>query len=364
MTPDLPVGDFVAGLRREVERNAIRTRNGIKYLAGSEWAPREPTPSDVVWSEGKARLRRYGRDRSPQLSPPVLAFLGLVGRASIFDLWSRNSFVGRLLDAGFDPFVLDWGEPDEEDAANTLETYVMGLLPRALTAVRRASGARDVSIIGYCMGGNLALQSLAGDPRLPVRNLVTMATAVDWGHLGPVARALRDGRLDPQTLVDETGNVPPGTVATFFRLRQPTANLVQYANLWENLWNDDFMEGYQAMGRWLREQIALPGAAFQQIVQQWLRDDGFLNDALRLGGRRVSLADIEIPTLAVIATRDDLITEAAAAPIADVLTGTRVDVMRLDAGHASLTTGRTAAKVTVPRIVEWLTEHSVEATRA
>ena len=362
MAPELAAGDILSGVRREVERNATRARNGIKYVAGAEWAPIGPTPSDTVWHEGKVHLRRYRRETPARLHPPVLLFLGLVSRSYIFDLWQGNSYVQRLMDAGFDAFVLDWDVPDAQDAANTMETYVEGFLPRAIRAVMKETGADGVNLMGYCMGGNLALLGLAAQPDLPVRNLVTLAAPIDYSHLSALADPLRDGRIKPDDMLDETGNVPAAVVERFFSLRKPTADLVQYANLWQNLWNDEYMEGYQAMGRWTREQIPFPGAAFVEVADGWLRGNAFLNDTLRVGGHAVSLGDIHTPTLAAIAERDEIVPQAAATPIADRLTGTQVDVLSLDAGHASLTTGRKAAKVTVPRILEWLTDRSEAVT--
>jgi polyhydroxyalkanoate synthase len=287
-----------------------------------------------------------------------MAFLGLVSRAYVFDLAAGNSFVRRLLDAGFDISVLDWGVPDDSDAANTLETYVQGYLPRAVEALRRETGAEQLSMIGYCMGGDLALLALAGVPDLPIRNLVTMATPMDFRHMGPIVEAIVDGRLEPQSFLDETGNVAPGLVGRFFKIRRPTADLVQYANLWENLWSDEYVEGHQAMGRYLREQVPFPGAAFLQVVEDWLRENAFMRGRLRLAGRRVSLEEIRLPVLAVLCERDDLVPEPAGAPIADLLTGAQVDLLRLDAGHSSLVVGRTAARVTMPKIVEWLAANS------
>ncbi len=357
MTPPLAPGDVLASVRREIERNAVRARNGIKHVTGTEWAPPAPTPSETVWREGKAQLRRYRRGDA-SLGTPVLAFLGLVSRAYVFDLVAGNSFVRRLMDAGFDTYVLDWGVPDETDARNTVETYVQGQLPRGIAAVLRESGADEVNLVGYCMGGDLALLALAADPDLPVRNLVTMATPVDFGHMGPIAEALVDGRLSPEDFLDETGNVPPELVGRFFKVRRPTADVVQYVNLWQNLWNDDYMEGHQAMGRYLREQLPLPGAAFLQVTQHWLRENAFLRGTLSLGGRPVSLEDIRTPVLSVLCERDDIVPEPAAGPLAGLLTGTRTEQLRLDAGHSSLMVGRTAARVTMPRIIDWLVRHS------
>jgi polyhydroxyalkanoate synthase subunit PhaC len=360
MTPELAVGSVLSGVRREIERNAFRARNGIKYVTGTQWAPLGPTPSDIVWQMGKAHLRRYRRADAPTLGPPVVAYLGLVSRSYVFDLWKGNSFVQRLMDAGFDTYLLDWGEPDEEDADNTIETYVLNYLPRALDAAMAESGSDDVNIIGYCMGGCMTLVGLAAKPDLPVRNLVTMATPVDFRHMGPLADEVRRGRVDIDSVIDETGNVPASVIENFFRMRKPTADLVTYANLWENLWNDEYMQGYQAMGRWVREQVPMAGAASRQVTEQWLRENAFCNDTLRVDGRRVSLADIHTPTLVVIANRDDIVFEPAAAPLPDLLKGAEVETLRLDGGHVSLTAGRTAAKITVPQIINWLAEHSEE----
>jgi polyhydroxyalkanoate synthase subunit PhaC len=358
--PELAVGDVLDSVRREVERTAMRARNGIKYVRGGDWAPVGPTPSDTVWQEGKAKLRRYRRDSPARFDPPVLGFLGLVGRAYVFDLWKDNSIARLLVEAGFDAFVLDWGEPQEEDAVNTLETYLQGYLPRAIKALLRETGASQVSVIGYCMGGNMALHGLAAQPELPVRNLAVMATPIDFRHLGPLIDSLADGRIDPQSILDASGNVPGTLVRQSFKSRKPTADLVNYANLWQHLWNDEYMEGYQAIGRWLRDHIPVPGALFLQAVQQWIRDNGFMNDSLRLGGRQAPLSAIRIPTLAVIAERDDIVPEVATAPIVDVLTGTKVELLCLDAGHASLTSGRKAVKVLLPQMLDWLARHSEE----
>jgi polyhydroxyalkanoate synthase len=360
--PSLPAVDALDGVRREIERTALRARNGIRYVTGAEWAPIGPTPSDTVWREGKASLRRYRRASPARLNPPVIAFLGLVGRAYVFDLWKGNSMVGLLMDEGFDVFVLDWGEPDEQDADNTLETYLQGYLPRAIRAVRRETGADEVNVLSYCMGGAFAVHALAAQPELPVRNLITMATPFDFRHLGTMIDALRDGRIALESMLDESGNVPGSLVRQSFKSRKPTGDLIQYANLWQHLWNDSYMQGYQAIGRWLHDHIPVPGALFRQVVDQWVCGNGFVNDTLRLGGRGVALGSISVPTLAVIAARDDICPEASTAPVADVLCGTAVEVMRLDAGHASITSGRRAVEVTLPEIFGWLALHSEEVT--
>lgn len=362
MTPDLPGSDVAQRVGVEMERNAVRLKNGIQLLSGREWAPAEPTDSSVVWRSGTANVRRYRGAGSVRYREPVLAFAGLVSRPYCFDLAPGNSFVQRLMDAGFDAYVLDWGVPTAEDSGLTLENYLQDLLPRAMTAVLREAGADQLNLLGYCMGGNMALAGLAAEPRLPVRNLVVMTTAIDFSELGPITEALQDGRVPLTSVIDESGNVPANVIETAFKVRRPTSDVVLYANLLQNLWNDEYLVGYQAMGRWVREHVPMAGAAFLQIAEQWVIENGFLEGRLRLGGRPVHLSSIRVPTLAVIAQRDDLVPQEAATPVTEVLTGTEVELLMPDTGHTGLVAGRTAAHVTLPRIFDWLVHHSEELT--
>lgn len=358
MTPELRPDRALTRVQTELRRNLGRARNGIRYAAGAEFAPIGPTPSDVVWSSGKAQLRRYRGSAPPRFGTPVIAFGGLVGRAYIFDLTATNSFVRRLLDAGFDTYVLDWGAPDHEDASVSLETYLCVYLPAAVSAARRASGAREVSLMGYCMGGTLALHALPTQPELPIRALVTMASPIDFSCLNALVDTVRDGRLDPASVLDHTGNVPANLLTSFFRVIKPTAGIVQYVNLWQHLDDEVYLEGFQALSRCFEDQVPVAGAAWLQIAEQWIKGDAFLNETLRLGGQPVALDTLTLPILIVVGSRDELVPEPSTAPLRDLLRGADVEYMRLEAGHASLTTGRTAAKVTVPRMLGWLAEHS------
>ena len=107
-------------VRRDVERNALRARNGIRLTTGADRPAVGQTPKVVVWTRGRCQLWHYRNDEV-RLRPPLLVVFSLVSRSYILDLSPGNSFVERLLAAGFDVYLLDWGVPDERDAHNTLE---------------------------------------------------------------------------------------------------------------------------------------------------------------------------------------------------------------------------------------------------
>jgi polyhydroxyalkanoate synthase len=257
--------------------------------------------------------------------------------------------------------MLDWGVPDERDADNTLETYVDGHLPRALAAVRRESGCDGVTLAGYCLGGLMAMLYAAGGRGAAVRNLVLMATPIDFGAMGPMVAALREGRLEPEDLLDETGNVPADALYSGFYMLAPTTEIAQKATLLEHLWNDEFVEAYQAMAQWTRDHVPFPGAAFRQVTELLVRENVLTTGSIRLGDRVVRLGDARGNVLVATAERDGVVPADATEPALRLVGDPRRrEALRLPGGHVTFGAGNAARKHTMPRLTEWITAHSDE----
>jgi polyhydroxyalkanoate synthase len=309
------------------------------------------SPHEVIWRRGKAELWRYDSAERTR-TPPLVIVFSIVGRSYVLDLRPGNSFVERMLATGTDLFLLDFGVPDEVDSSNTLETYVDNYLPRALAAAAAETGG-EVDVLGYCFGGVLTLLALAAHPDLPVRRASVMATPVDFsgweGLLGLFARR----RLEVEELLDDTGNVPPEAVYRMFRGFKPTADITTYARLWEQLWNDDFLDGFQAMNQWLRDQVPFPGACAKQCVELLLRRNALATDSVRLGHRRITLRDIHQPFLVITAEHDHIVPPRTARPIVGLVGSQQVDELSIPAGHVGLVTSRHSV-TSVSGILEWL----------
>jgi polyhydroxyalkanoate synthase len=348
-------------VRKDVERNALRARNGVKLVAGVDRPQLARTPRDLVWTNGRCELWRY-RSRERSLSPPLLIVFSLVSRSYVLDLQPGNSFVEHLLRAGFDVFLADWAIADERHADERLEDYADVHLPEAIERACAAAGSDSVNVLGYCFGGVLALLHAARHPEAPLRSLTAVATPVDFGAWRSLAELGR--RLDVDAVLDATGNVPANVVEQVFRLMKPTGELRQYATLLDNAWNDEYVQAYQAMTTWAHDHVPFPGAAAHQTVELLLRQNALVEGALCLAGEPARLEDIEVPMLTVIAERDHIVPEPVAAPLARLVGSAESDELRLDAGHIGLAVGRSAAKVTIPRIIEFLERRSERAGAA
>jgi len=356
--PSVPnPADLVGRVRQDVERNLLRTRNGLKYVAGVDRPQVGLTPKDVVWSRDKAKLHRYRND-DVRFAPPLVIVHSLVSKSYILDLYPGNSFIEQMRDAGLDVFLLDWGTPDEREAENTLETYAEDYIPRALRAACEIAGVEEVNVLGYCFGGVLSLLAAAAGPDLPIRALIAMATPVDFHQMGLFGDMFGDGRLNPEDVIDATGNVPPDVIQQSFRVLKPTAEAATYANLWQNLWNDKHMEGFQAMGQWTRDHIPFPGAAFRQTVEMLMRRNGMVTDSLVMSGRPVHMGDIRYPFLNVMAEKDHIVPGDSARPVTSLVGSKDKEELVLNAGHVGLVAGRQAKNTTIPKIIDWVIANS------
>jgi polyhydroxyalkanoate synthase len=306
-----------------------------------------------VWRREGARLWRY-RAGSRAIATPILIAHSLVSRSYILDLLPGNSMVEFLGDEGFDVFLLDWAAAGPSDAGNTLETYADGYVPAAVEATIAEAGADELTLVGYCLGGVLTLLSAAARPGLAIRNLVTLTTPCDYRAMGFMAKMFSSGRLDPDDVIDEFGLVPAGVLDEGFQAMKPTDRLVQQVNLFQHLGDEDWLQGFYAMSRWARDQVPFAGAAFRQVVERLIRANALLEGVIPFGRGEVRLEDIRVPYLTVYCEDDEIVPAAAAAPLVGLVGSADASELVLESGHVGLVAGRSAAKVSRPRIADWI----------
>ncbi len=355
--PPYSPAEMLKRMQRDTERNLLRVRNGIKLMTGSAKPELGVSAKDTVWTYDKVQLWRYRSDQR-RFHPPVLLIMSLVSKSYIFDLRPGNSLVEFMLGRGFDVYVLDWGVPDHLEAANTLSTYIDEYMPPAVDAVRSTSDAEGVTMIGYCFGGVLAFLHVAAHPD-PIANLVTMAAPVDTRAMGPMSKLTAEGRIDPESMIDETGNVPAEVMLNSFKMLKPTSEVTGYLDLWDKMWDDQYLTAYQAMDGWGKDQIPFPGAAFVEMNTLLTQKNLLRTGTVPIGGRDIHLADIRCPFLAVLGEKDHITPMASGQGQCDLVGSEDKQELLVKSGHVGLFVGRTAHKGTLPPLCDWIEAHSV-----
>src|SRR5574341_1294024 len=250
----------------------------LRFVNGIDWLIRDPativgrTPFDVVYQRDKLVVRRYhaGSVR-PRYALPVLLVPPLMVKPFIFDLYPGRSLVEFLLKRGFQVYLVDFGEPDNADAYVTLDHYVLEWMPAACRAVKRAADSGELSLLGYCMGGLFGLTHVAANNDTSVRNLVSIGAPVDMEKMGLFAWLAQVAGAQGEFLVRRIGNVPGGLSSTAFRLLTPMKNITRYADLFMNLWNREYVNGFDAMNQWVSQFIDYPQSAFLQFQREFVQ---------------------------------------------------------------------------------------------
>src|SRR5947209_3753251 len=174
----------VSQLQEEVQRAFLQSMKTLDVLMARDEARVGQTPKDVIWQRGTAKLYHYRPTTATVYPVPLLMVHSLISKPYILDLIPGNSFIEYLVGRGFDLYMIDWGTPRPEDKTLRLESYSAELIPDVIDIVLETSDATDFSLFGYCMGGLLALLYAATHTKAPLRNLITLATPIDFKQMG------------------------------------------------------------------------------------------------------------------------------------------------------------------------------------
>jgi polyhydroxyalkanoate synthase subunit PhaC len=354
-----PVDNSIASrVREEVERTLQRSIKGLNYLFSDDPALGQ-TPKDTIYKRGTLSLYHYRPLATEVYRIPVLFVMSLVSKAYILDLAPGQSFIEFLLKQGYDVYLIDWGVPRPEDKHLKLEDYVLDFIPDCIAQILADSGERDLSIIGYCMGGMLALMYAALHPQGPLKNLVCLTTPVNFEGM-KLMRQWTDKRyFDLDRIVDTLGNVPPEVIFRSFDMLRPAARVASQIRLWDNMWNDEFVKSFRMFDRWAGDQIPFPGEAFRQTTKELMWDNKLIKNELMLGGRHVDLKQIAVSFLAVMAEHDHIVPYESARELVALIGGSDKRDIILKGGHVSLVAGPNAVRRLWPELDRWLSERSV-----
>ena len=317
------------------------------------------TPSEVVYEENKLELLHYEPEVEDPHGTPILVVYALINKPFILDLQPDRSVVRRLLEAGHDVYLIDWNEPSRLDQHLTLDDYVNRYIDNCVDVVRERSGAEKTNILGYCMGGTMTSIYTALHQE-KVNALGLMAAGLCFEGTGGVLELWGDEEYyDPQDVVDVFGNVPADMLDVGFALMDPVANYVsKYIRLFENLDNDEFVENFARMERWLDEGIDLAGETYIQFLEDIYQDNKLYNNEMYVGGEHVDVTSIDVPILQIIGEYDHLIPPETSKPFNDVVGSDDVETIEYPTGHIGLAVSGSSHSDVWPEVAEWYFEKS------
>jgi polyhydroxyalkanoate synthase subunit PhaC len=336
------------------DKEARRWRGFFSILLDPE-PPVGVTPRKAIWKKNKATLWYYPPAQK-KYRVPLLLIYSLVNEAFILDLAPGHSLIETFVNEGFDVYLLDFGTPGYEDKDITLDDYIVDYIQKGVQRVLRHSGASEVTLSGYCLGGTLtAMYAAIADE--PIKNLILSVTPIDFTAT-PIfdkwAKAAREGKIDFNRMIDVFGIIPAKFMEAGMRLVASPIYYSPYLSLLNRAYDDEYVAYWRRFNKWAKGHVPFVGATLKQLTHALGKENQLINGGLIIRGKKVDLANIKANLLIVSTEGDRLVPKELVRPIMDLVTSRDKAFRLLQGGHATFT-----VKDGLPEyLADWLPERS------
>jgi polyhydroxyalkanoate synthase subunit PhaC len=341
-----------------IKRLTASAANLYDATLGDGLADLNPMPSTVVESGPQRTVSRYlpvaaaaRRRRAPVLLVPPLA-----APAICFDLRRSCSLAEHLLLGGRPTYLLEYGEIEFGDRDLGLEHWIEEVIPAAVRAAAADAGDRPVRIVGWCLGGIMALLAHAADADLPIDRIALVASPFDFSKV-PFIAPLRP--IDAVTrgwpvtqLYRLLGGAPAPLVKRGYQLVGVDKYVMKPWTIATGAHDRDLLAQIEAVDRFMGRMHAYPGRTFGQLYHRFFRTNDLADGRLALTDQTIDLAEATVPLLAVAGRDDGIAPVAACHHLGDLVPDVRLE--SAPGGHLGVLTGRAARRTTWALLDEFL----------
>jgi len=180
------------------------------------------TPGKVMFQNDLIQLIQYYPAGGPVYRRPLLVIPPWINKYYILDLREKNSFVKWAIEHGHTVFVVSWVNPGEKLAHKQFEDYLTEGVLAALDAIEKATGEREVNVIGYCLGGTLlacVLGYLAAKCDERITSATFLASMIDFREAGELGAFIDEQQVAAlEKRMQERGYLEGSAMATTFNM--------------------------------------------------------------------------------------------------------------------------------------------------
>lgn len=335
---------FAEAVSKEFQSRLGDFAAGINRFAKASRRPSLPELS-VVWDEGTTRVVR-----AEAAGAPVILIPSLINRAYILDLSAKRSLLRYLAQHGLDSYLVDWDAPGETEQAFGIDDYVQRLA-RIRDHVTRTTGQKPM-LVGYCMGGNLALALAHLDPA-KIAKLALLATPWDFQAMAEVSTRMLAAMMPAlRQVIEVFGALPVDVMQAMFSSRDPSGAIRKFRQFAELDPESDAAQAFIELEDWLNDGVPLVRQVALECLQGWYLDNRPMAGTWEIAGRPVVPAKLAMPSLLIVPKRDTIVPPESALPLAGLLANARL--IELNAGHIGMMAGSGAVDQLYAPLADWL----------
>jgi len=309
---------FLELVREASAKDPQLAADALAGLRAYETAARRERPSlrpEVACVRG-ACLRDHGGDGRPVVLVP-----SLINPQRILDLDPQVSLTEAIAGMGRRALLLDWGKADERS-----DLSVAGHVEELLLPLLR-SISEPVALVGYCLGGTMAI---AAANLVEVERVATLAAPWNFARYPQSSnQALQDMWRHSKAAAQTLDALPMEVLQAAFWSLDPERTVRKFAEFGRLDPASAEARRFIELEEWANEGEPLPFPAAKELVEDLFGNDLPGSGRWRAGGSIASDA-LGVPTLHLTAARD-LIAPPETAPSGHVVA--------IPSGHVGMIVG-------------------------
>ena len=237
-----------------------------------------------------ATLRDHGGS-----GPAAVLVPSLINPPRILDLDEQVSLTSAIAAMGRRTLLLDWGTADDR-----AELTVAGHVEQLLLPLLRSIG-EPVALVGYCLGGTMAI---AAATLAPIERVVTLAAPWNFARYPQGSHdALQDMWRHSRAAAKALGALPMEVLQASFWSLDPERTVRKFAEFGRLDPASDEARRFIELEEWANEGEPLPFPAAKELVEELFGNDRPGTGGWTIGGRAAS-DRLSAPSLHLTAERD------------------------------------------------------------
>lgn len=265
------------------------------------------SPGKVVFRNDLIELLQYEPTTEKVYKKPLLIIPPWINKFYILDLNPEKSFIKWAVEQGFTVFVISWVNPDEKLAKKTFADYMHEGIFAACSAVEDATGEKQVSAIGYCIGGTLLSASLAyaaekGDDRITAATFFT--TQVDFEKAGDLKVFVDEEQISAiERRMADKGYMEGRRMAKAFNMLRSNDLIWSYVV-------NNYLKGKDPFPFdllfWNADPTRMPATTHSYYLRECYLHNNMSQGRMELDGVKIDLGKIKIPVYNLAAREDHI----------------------------------------------------------
>ena len=313
--------------------------------------PQKKLKTRALWQSGTVSIQGTENLQKKSGRPVMLLVPSLVNKSYILDLMESRSMLRWLNAQGIEAYLLDWGDVTGDPFQQNIEDLILERFVKAIAFLHEHTGQR-ITVMGYCMGGTI-LTGAAMHARDMLQGCIYLAAPWDF-HTGAQALLNRVKFWAPSAfpLIAEKEMLPVSWTQTVFASLDPFMTLQKFSNFADMEAGSEEADLFVAVEDWLNDGNDLPGAAAQQVINDWFLQNYTAQKKWQLGGQNVDPALLKMPSLVIASDKDRLVEFETAKALYDALPGAQL--LNPGCGHIGMIAGRNAVEKVWRPMAEWV----------